>query len=154
MVGRKALPQAHRRLWLSTGLVLLLLALAAAWRWTDLGSWLDPQTLSQSLAGVLHGPWGPGLLMLAYLVGSLLAVPVTLLILLTALIYGPALGAFYALTGSLLAATATYGIGAYLGGPTVIGADTVGCSGNLRYRRLSGWSHRGTAVRRQRTSPE
>jgi phosphatidylserine/phosphatidylglycerophosphate/cardiolipin synthase-like enzyme/uncharacterized membrane protein YdjX (TVP38/TMEM64 family) len=119
MVGRKALPQAHRRLWLSTGLVLLLLALAAAWRWTDLGNWLDPQTLAQSLSGVLQGPWGPGLLILAYLVGSLLAVPVTLLILLTALIYGPVMGAFYALTGSLLAASATYGIGAYLGGPTV-----------------------------------
>ena len=119
MVGRQALPRAHRRLWLSTGLVMLMLALAAAWRWTDLGSWLDPQALAQSLAGVLHGPWGPGLLSLAYLLGSLIAIPVTLLILLTALIYGPALGAFYALLGSLLAAIATYGLGAYLGGPTV-----------------------------------
>jgi len=119
MVGRKALPQAHRRFWISAGLIALLLALAAAWRWTELGSWLDPQSLASSLSDVLHSPWGPALLLMGYMVGTLIAIPVTLLILLTALIYGPALGAAYAIAGSLLAAATTYGIGAYLGGPTV-----------------------------------
>jgi phosphatidylserine/phosphatidylglycerophosphate/cardiolipin synthase-like enzyme/uncharacterized membrane protein YdjX (TVP38/TMEM64 family) len=119
MVGRKALPQAHRRFWISAGLIALLLALAAAWRWTELGSWLDPQSLASSLSDVLHSPWGPALLLMGYLVGTLIAIPVTLLILLTALIYGPALGAAYAIAGSLLAAATTYGIGAYLGGTTV-----------------------------------
>jgi uncharacterized membrane protein YdjX (TVP38/TMEM64 family) len=54
-----------------------------------------------------------------FVVGSLLAIPVTLLILVTALVYGPALGAFYALAGSVLAAAATYGLGYYLGRPAV-----------------------------------
>lgn len=120
VIGRRSIPHARRRLWLGAGLVLMLLALAAAWRWTDLGTWLQqPQTLAQSVTAALHGPSGPALLAAGFVLGSLIAVPVTLLILVTALVYGPALGALYALTGSLLAATATYELGYYLGRPGV-----------------------------------
>jgi phosphatidylserine/phosphatidylglycerophosphate/cardiolipin synthase-like enzyme/uncharacterized membrane protein YdjX (TVP38/TMEM64 family) len=119
VVGRRSIPHARRRLWLGTGLVLVLLALAAAWRWTDLGTWLQPQTLAQSVTSALHGTWGPLLLAAGFVLGSLIAVPVTLLILVTALVYGPALGSLYALAGSLLAATATYELGSYLGRPGV-----------------------------------
>ncbi len=119
VVGRHSMPHARRRLWLGVGLVLMLLALAAAWRWTDLGNWLQPQTLATSVTTALHGPWGPAFLAAGYILGSLIAVPVTLLILVTALVYGPALGSLYALAGSLLAATATYELGYYLGRPGV-----------------------------------
>lgn len=119
MVGRQALPHARRRLWLGTGLVSLLLILAAAWRWTELGSWLQPEVLATHLSSVLHGTWGPGLLAAGFILGSLIAVPITLLILVTALVYGPALGAVYGLGGSILAAVATYGLGHYLGHSTV-----------------------------------
>ena len=53
------------------------------------------------------------------MLGSLIAVPVTLLILVSALIYGPALGALYAMVGSFAAAVTTYGLGYYLGRPAV-----------------------------------
>jgi len=115
VVGRSALSQARRRLWLGTGLVAMLLALAAAWRWTNLGSWLDPQALSATLSTALHGPLGPALVVAGFLVGSLIAIPITLLILVTALVYDPMLGASYAYTGAFVAAAATYGLGAYLG---------------------------------------
>lgn len=119
VVGQRSLPQASRRVWLAAGLVLSLLALAAAWRWTGLGDWLQPQSLAASLTALLHGPWGPGLAVAGFVLGSLIAVPVTLLILVSALIYGPALGALYAMLGSLVAAVTTYGLGYYLGRPAV-----------------------------------
>jgi uncharacterized membrane protein YdjX (TVP38/TMEM64 family) len=71
------------------------------------------------LTAALQGPWGPLLLAAGFVVGSLIAIPVTLLILVTALVYGPTLGALYALIGSVLAASATYGLGYYLGRPAV-----------------------------------
>jgi phospholipase D1/2 len=119
VVGQRSLPQARRRIWLGAGLVSALLVLAAVWRWTGLGDWLQPQVLAASLTALLHGPWGPGLLVTGFVLGSLIAVPVTLLILVSALIYGPALGALYAMAGSIVAAVATYGLGFYLGRPVV-----------------------------------
>jgi phosphatidylserine/phosphatidylglycerophosphate/cardiolipin synthase-like enzyme/uncharacterized membrane protein YdjX (TVP38/TMEM64 family) len=119
VVGRGSLSHARRRLWLGSALVLVVLALAGAWRWTDLGTWLEPKAFAASATGLLHSPWGPVVVAGGFVVGSLLAIPVTLLILVTALVYGPALGAFYALAGSVLAAAATYGLGYYLGRPAV-----------------------------------
>jgi uncharacterized membrane protein YdjX (TVP38/TMEM64 family) len=97
----------------------MLLALAAAWRWTDLGAWLEPQAFASAVTATLHGPWGPALLAIGFVVGSLIAIPVTLLILVTTLVYEPTPGALYALAGSLVAAGATYGLGCYLGRPAV-----------------------------------
>jgi phospholipase D1/2 len=68
---------------------------------------------------VLKGPWGAGLFVAGFVLASLLAIPVTLLILVSALIYGPALGALYAMIGFFVAAVATYAVGHYLGGPAV-----------------------------------
>jgi uncharacterized membrane protein YdjX (TVP38/TMEM64 family) len=115
VMGERSLPPARRRFWLGAGLVTALVALAAAWRWTDLGDWLEPQTLAAYLTGAFRGPWGPLFVLAGFIVGSLIAVPVTLLILVTALIYGPAPGALYAMAGSASAAMATYGLGYYLG---------------------------------------
>jgi phospholipase D1/2 len=119
VVGQRSLPHARRRIWLGSGLVLALLVQAAAWRRTGLGDWLQPQFLAASSTALLHGPWGPGLIVAGFVLGSLIAVPVTLLILVSALIYGPALGALYAMVGSVVAAIATYGVGYYLGRPAV-----------------------------------
>lgn len=119
VMGARSLVPARRRLWLGVGLVLLVLALAAAWRWTPLGDWLEPRAMADALTGALHGPWGPVLTVAGFVGGSLLAIPVTLLILVAALVYGPALGALLAMAGSMAAALATYGIGRYLGRASV-----------------------------------
>jgi phospholipase D1/2 len=99
--------------------VSVILALAAAWRWTPLGHWLEPGSLAGFVTGALHGPWGLLLLAAGFVFGSLAAIPITLLILVTVLVYGTALGGLYALSGSTLAAVATYGLGHYLGRPAV-----------------------------------
>ena len=95
--------------------LLVLLSLAAAWRWTPLSEWIDSENLavwarairgnSISFLGVLG----------AYVVGGLIMVPITLLVGVTAMVYSPTWGALYALSGCLLNAWATYLIGSRLG---------------------------------------
>jgi uncharacterized membrane protein YdjX (TVP38/TMEM64 family) len=51
----------------------------------------------------------------AFVVAGLLMVPVTLLIAVTVLVFGPWLGTSYALGGALLSAATTYGLGRLLG---------------------------------------
>jgi uncharacterized membrane protein YdjX (TVP38/TMEM64 family) len=55
----------------------------------------------------------------AYVVGGLIMIPVTLLVGVTAMVFSPTWGAFYALCGCLLNALATYLIGSRLGKQTV-----------------------------------
>ena len=99
--------------------LLVLLSLAAAWRWTPLSEWIDSENLavwarairgnSISFLGVLG----------AYVVGGLIMVPITLLVGVTAMVYSPTWGALYALSGCLLNAWATYLIGSRLGKQTI-----------------------------------
>jgi uncharacterized membrane protein YdjX (TVP38/TMEM64 family) len=119
MVGRRHLARVRRRLWLGGALVGILILLAIAWRWIGLDEFIEPLALATSLATVLHGTWGPVLFVGGFVLGSLIAVPVSLLIVVSALVYAPFPAALYALGGSLLAAAAAYGLGVYLGGPLV-----------------------------------
>lgn len=93
----------------------VLLALAAAWRWTPLAELADPAALEAQLRQ-LRGDWMVTLAMLAaFVVGGLLMFPVTMLILATGLLYGPASGIAVALGGALAGAIAGYGVGVLLG---------------------------------------
>jgi uncharacterized membrane protein YdjX (TVP38/TMEM64 family) len=92
-------------------LIGLLLALAAAWRWTPLGDWLQPEAIASALHGLSSSGWGAPVGVTAFVLASVLAVPVTLLILVAALIFGSATGAAVALAGSTLSALLGYGIG-------------------------------------------
>jgi uncharacterized membrane protein YdjX (TVP38/TMEM64 family) len=100
-------------------LLVVLLGLAAAWRWTPLSSWLSPEKLVASLGTLQQSASAPVIAIGAYLLGALIVFPVTPLILATGLMFGPVLGFVYALTGIVLGAAATYGIGFALGRDTV-----------------------------------
>jgi len=113
-------PPEHRgpavgRLLLAVGVVVGLLALAAAWRWTPLGQWLDVDTVVRIGERVEQSPAAPLAVLGAFVLAGALVVPVTLLIAVTVLVFGPWLGATYALGGSLLSAATTYGLGRLLG---------------------------------------
>jgi hypothetical protein len=88
--------------------MLVLLALAAAWRCTPLSQWVKLETLT-TLAGYLKdSPLLPFGVIGAYVVGGLIMVPVTALIGATAIIFPAHLGVIYALAGCLLNSLTTY----------------------------------------------
>jgi uncharacterized membrane protein YdjX (TVP38/TMEM64 family) len=108
-----------RRLMRSAIFLLILVGLAAAWRWTPLANWLDVVTLVEWVRPLRDHPLTPLLVMGAYLVGGLVVAPITVLIMATAVAFGPLLGFTYSLLGCLVSAMLTYGIGSLLGRETV-----------------------------------
>ena len=115
-------------------LLLLLLGLVAAWRWTPLAQEMDARMLREWMT-FLHensgAPVFPVVVVTAYLVGSLVLFPITLLIVATVVLAGPVLDVLYAFAGCLLGAMLTYGVGAWLG------RDVVRHFAGSRVNRLS-----------------
>jgi phospholipase D1/2 len=97
------------------GLLLFFLALAAAWRWTDLGDLLAPGRLRGFGETLRELPASPLFVLGAFVLGTLLVVPVTAMIAAVMLVFGPWLGIAYAFGGSLLGAAVTYGLGRLAG---------------------------------------
>jgi len=108
-----------RRLMRSTIFLVVLVALAAAWRWTPLGSWLDVAMLVEGARPLRDHPFTPLLVIGAYAMGGLVVAPITGLIIATAMAFGPLLGIAYSLLGCLVSAAITYGIGSLLGRETM-----------------------------------
>ena len=104
-----------RRLWIAGAVLLLLFAGAAAWKWTPLADLIDVGYLARWANAWRESPARHFYLLAAYVIGSILIVPITLLILVTAIVFGPMLGSVYALIGSLAGAIVTYAIGYLLG---------------------------------------
>jgi phospholipase D1/2 len=97
------------RLKLFAGLfVLLLVALAAAWRWTPLHEFADPPVIAHWLRVMASSAWLPVLIGAVYIVGSAFMFPNTVLCLATILALGGWEGFLYATGGSMLAAIVTY----------------------------------------------
>lgn len=105
----------NRRWMVLAGLLLAALALAAVWRWTPLGDYLNLQTLRTWGQTIQNSPWALGWVVLVFILGGIAVFPVTLLILATALAFTPVPAFFYALLGCLTSAAVTYGIGLLLG---------------------------------------
>ncbi|MBI4207549.1 MAG: VTT domain-containing protein [Betaproteobacteria bacterium] len=100
-------------------LVLVLAALAAAWRWTPLRDWLDVGLLVGMATMLEEAPFTPLAVVAAYVVAGLMVMPVTVLIAVTGIVFGPIVGALYALAGAVMSAAVTYAVGRHLGRDTV-----------------------------------
>jgi phosphatidylserine/phosphatidylglycerophosphate/cardiolipin synthase-like enzyme/uncharacterized membrane protein YdjX (TVP38/TMEM64 family) len=123
-VVREMVPEQGERLlrWRLLALVLLVIVVAvvaAAWRWTPLHQWLDLDAVIAFADRLDELPGTPAWVLLAYVVSGLLVVPLTLMIAATGAVFGPLLGAAYALAGSLLSAYVMYTIGRRIGRETV-----------------------------------
>jgi uncharacterized membrane protein YdjX (TVP38/TMEM64 family) len=99
--------------------LLLLAAIATAWRWTPLHDRIALDSAVSMARRIAHSPLAPFAILAAYLVGGLVAFPITVLIAATGIVFGPLEGGLYALGGCLLNAAATYGVGCFLGRHTV-----------------------------------
>lgn len=103
------------RVWISAALLAVALLLAILWRWSPLGQWLDKDSLLSAVTAVRDYPGTIPIVLLAYVIGSCLMVPVTLLILVTVMGFGPYLGFALAWVGSLLGGLAGYLVGRWIG---------------------------------------
>lgn len=110
---------AGRQLVLSLSVIAALLLLAAAWRWTPLSDWLDPQRVLAALEHVKTYPGAPVIVIGGFVLGGLVVAPVTVLVVATLAVFGPVEGLVYALTGSIVSGVVTFGIGRALGRPGV-----------------------------------
>jgi phospholipase D1/2 len=119
-----------RRIWIGVIILLFLFALAAAWKWTPLADLIDIRRLSGWAASVRESPARHVYLLGAYIIGSILLIPITVLILVTAIIFGPVVGSLYSIAGSLAGAAVTYAIGCFLG------QDFVRKIAGAKWRRL------------------
>lgn len=121
---RRERMQIVRRALLGLSLLAGMGVLAAAWRWTALAQLLDLDALVHHAQALGRSPQGLLTVMGGYVLGGLFAVPVTALLALTILAFGPWLGAMSAMAGSLLSAMTLFAVGRTLG--------------SYRIRRLAG----------------
>lgn len=123
-VAANLIPPEHRkpvgrRIATSLALLLFLLGLTAAWHWTPLRDWLDIEKLLVTVNVFKDNPIAPLVFILSYILGGLVALPVTVLIIVTLLTFDPVWGAIYAMTGALLSASLNFWIGYGLGRKTI-----------------------------------
>ena len=95
--------------------LLILMGIAAAWRFTPLSEWLDIKLLAEFVGQWRHSSITPLIVIAAFIVGGLLVMPVTAMIIVSVLVFDPLLGFFYALAGSVISALTGYGLGSLLG---------------------------------------
>ena len=113
-VTRGSRRAAARRIGLTVAGIAVLIGLACVWLFTPLRGWLDLAQLTTHLARLRESPYAPLGMLLAFVAGGLLIVPVNLLIAACVLVFGPWLGALYALIGTELSAAIVYEIGRHL----------------------------------------
>ncbi|MGH7855039.1 MAG: TVP38/TMEM64 family protein [Candidatus Binatia bacterium] len=110
--GEKALPLSRPKF---IFLFLLVLALPLLWRWTPLDDWINLHTILEWQRSLRNDPAAIFYVIAAYLVGSLIFFPITILTLATVFAFGPLWGNVYALAGWLLSAAEGYLLGRLIG---------------------------------------
>jgi uncharacterized membrane protein YdjX (TVP38/TMEM64 family) len=98
--------------WLLLGLyVTALISLTVAWHDPAWRQYLQPTALAQMARGLAAMPMGSFLILAGYIVAVVLAVPVAVLVLVGALVFGPWPGMLYTLCGMVSGAVVTYAFG-------------------------------------------
>jgi len=114
------------------GLILLgLMLLAAAWRWTPLSDWLNLQHIVSAIELLKQQPLAPLLVLAAFVIAGFLIIPVTLLVVACAWAFDPMIAFGYALVGAMLSAISSYLIGQW------ISRDTIRRLAGSRLNRIS-----------------
>lgn len=95
-------------------LILMFICMVFAWRWSSLNEWLDANRLVEALrqSGANQGP----AVSIAYIaLASVIAVPLGIIIVVSAITFGPWLGGLFVLIGACLGGSISYAIGSHLG---------------------------------------
>jgi phospholipase D1/2 len=101
--------------WKIIAVLLVLLVLPLLWRWTPLYEWVNLGSILEWQTSVRNDPAAPLYVIGAYLLGSLVLFPITILTLATVFAFGTVWGNIYALLGWLFSATEGYLLGRLIG---------------------------------------
>ena len=104
-----------RGLLMPAAILLTLVGLTIAWRWSPLAEWLTPENLRDLAAPLSEDPAGGLMAAVAMGVASIVGVPVTALVVAVSLLFAPAKAFAIALSGALLSAMGGLGLGRLLG---------------------------------------
>ncbi|MBA2252305.1 MAG: VTT domain-containing protein [Nitrospirales bacterium] len=115
LVPKEHRTPARRHIMIGAATLFAFLGLAAAWRWTSLRDCLDIPALVAYLQTFNDSSFGPFLAIGAFVLGGVVVAPVTVLIAVSVLTFGPLFGFLYSFTGMTLSALLTFGIGHLLG---------------------------------------
>jgi uncharacterized membrane protein YdjX (TVP38/TMEM64 family) len=94
---------------------IIILGLTALWHLTPISDLATRERVQTYLSSASESAWAPILVLGVYLIAGLIAFPVVILIVATALTFGPIYGFLYALVGVLASAMTLYLVGATLG---------------------------------------
>jgi phosphatidylserine/phosphatidylglycerophosphate/cardiolipin synthase-like enzyme/uncharacterized membrane protein YdjX (TVP38/TMEM64 family) len=114
MPAEQRVPARHH-LGVTLTILAAIAALAAAWHWSPLRKWVNVETLAGLAVDFAQFPAAPLLALGVFVAGGLVAFPLTVLIMVCILIFGPWLGFLYSMLGALLSASTTYAIGHFAG---------------------------------------
>lgn len=108
-------PHSSRRVLVGVLTLVAALGLAAAWRWTALGEFLDIELLVEQARALNSYTVAPLVVILLFALAGTLAVPLTLLVIVSVLAFGALAGFAYSLAGAELSALLSYAIGRHAG---------------------------------------
>lgn len=114
--GRRPLAQ---RLLAGAIVVAFILMAGGLWHWTPLSDYLNLGVLMKMGYLLKSLPYASLAVIGCYILGGLLAMPVTVLIAASGMVFGAWQGGVYALVGTMLSALVTYALGRMLGRETV-----------------------------------
>lgn len=102
--------------WMIAGAVVLALAaLAAAWKWTPLAEWADPDTVAEYFEPLRSAWYGLPVVLVVFVLAEMVLFPVLVLVVVCGIAFGPVQGPLYALAGSLVSALPPFYLGRKLG---------------------------------------
>ncbi len=104
-------PRAKKGIAVVLGILVALTGLAATWHWTPMRQWAEPAALAQLGPWIRDLPMTPLVVVLLYTAATLAMLPVTVLVLGTALIFGTWYGIIYSLAGCSTSALFSYWVG-------------------------------------------
>lgn len=104
-----------KQILIAAAIFLGILLLTVCWKWTPLNTWLQPENLRQAISQFNENPFTPFIVISIFAFLAVLAVPLTLLVMTIALVFGPWPGSLYALLGGVFSALISYYLGGVLG---------------------------------------
>ncbi|MGQ4879412.1 TVP38/TMEM64 family protein [Billgrantia sp. LNSP4103-1] len=116
--------------------IACLVALGMLWRWLAARDLFDATTLFALMQGSLtwrDAPWAGAVVVAAYLVASLTLFPLSVLVVLAGLLFGPVWGFVYSLIGTLAGSVVTYWLGRRLGRDALLRYGGTRLQGLSRY---------------------